>query len=220
MVEPLHPTERPRRERLRLAIEDFYARSSRRRHPEGEWRGGLWYPSESERCTCCEGIQPSSTNRQALESHCRKQVHVAALYGLPIGELKAAVRDDRKRGSSIAQYVAASFVGPRPRSAETFAEMAGRAREEAFERVSTALAQGLPLFERLHALKGGEELEELSLAPLIEAGTASAERLVASLHFARSLEANLACTSALLESLRAALEEPRPKRRRAQTQGK
>lgn len=220
MVEPLHPTERPKRERLRLAIEEFYSRSTRRGHPEGEWRGGLWYPSESERRTCCEGIEPSTQNRQALESHCRCQGHVATLYGVAVGELKAAVRDDRKQGSPIAQHVASSFVGPRPRSAETFAEMGRRAREEAFERVSAALAQGLPLFERLHALKGGDELEELGIAPLLEAATASAERLVAVLHFARSLDTNLASTNALLETLKTILEEPRPKRRRAQPLGK
>ncbi len=59
-----------RSERLRLAVEEFYARSSRLSHPAGEWKEGLWYPSEGERKTCCEGIEPTIANRQALERHC------------------------------------------------------------------------------------------------------------------------------------------------------
>lgn len=209
--------ERPKPERLRLAIEDFYARSTRRGHPEGEWQDGLWYPSESERRTCCESIQPSAANRQALESHCRSQVHVAALYGLAVGEVKAAVRDDRKRGSPIAQYVVSSFVGPRPRGggAETFAELRRRARGEAFETLRMALAHSLPLFERLNGLEGAEDPDEEVLAPLLGKATVSAERLLASLTFARSLESSMAFTNALLETLKAIVEEPRPKRRRA-----
>jgi len=77
-------TEQPKSERLRLAIEEFYARSTRRSHPEGGWRNSLWYPSAAERQTCCEGIEPSIENRQALESHCRTQGHVAVRYGLPV----------------------------------------------------------------------------------------------------------------------------------------
>ncbi|HEV7672651.1 MAG TPA: hypothetical protein VGS22_29375 [Thermoanaerobaculia bacterium] len=210
-------TERPKPERLRLALEEFFGRSTRRWHPEGEWQDGLWYPSAGERQTCCEGIEPSKTNRQALESHCRKQAHVAALYGLPVGEVKAAVRDDRKRGSPIAQQVASSFVGPRPpaRGAGAFADMSRRAREEAFERLRAVLADSLPLFERLHALVGVEGPDEAVVADLLERAIASAERLVASLNFARNLEASLARSTALLETLQAMFEEPRQKRRRA-----
>ena len=87
---------RPRSERLRLAIEVFYARSTRRGHPEGDWQDGLWYPSGEERQACCKGIEPTAQNRQALESHCRTQGHVATLYSIQVGELKAAVRDDRR----------------------------------------------------------------------------------------------------------------------------
>jgi len=209
-------TEQPKSERLRLAIEEFYARSTRRSHPEGGWRNSLWYPSAAERQTCCEGIEPSIENRQALESHCRTQGHVAVRYGLPVGELKAAVRDDRKRGSPIAQQVASTFVGPRPRvgGAGAFAEMRRTAREEAFGRLHAVLADSLPLFERLYALVGVEGPDE-AVVPLLERATASAELLVASLNFARDLEASLLRSAALLETLQAILEEPRQKRRRA-----
>ncbi|HEV7670708.1 MAG TPA: hypothetical protein VGS22_19485 [Thermoanaerobaculia bacterium] len=203
---------RPKPERLRLAIEAFYARSTRKAHPEGYWQDGLWYPSASERRTCCEGFRPTPANRQALESHCRSQSHVAALYSVPLGELKAAVRDDRKRGSPIAQQVASSFVGPR--RIETFADLRQQAREEAFENLHAALAHGLPLFERLHALRDSGSREE-GMAPLLETATASAERLLATLHSARSLETIVTFGSALLETLKMILEQPKPKVRRA-----
>lgn len=208
-------TERPKPERLRLAIEDFYARSTRRGHPEGDWQDGLWYPSATERQACCEGIEPTTQNRQALESHCRSQAHAAARYGVRVGELKAAVRDDRKQGSPIAQQVASSFVGPRPPrvGAEAFAEMRRSARKETFERLRAVLADSLPLFERLRSLEGVEGPDEEVLAPLLEKASASAERLVSSLNFARSLETNLACAKALLETFKTILEEPRRKRR-------
>ena len=211
--------ERSGPERLRLAVEDFYARSTRRRHPEGEWQNGLWYPAAGERRSCCEGFQPSPANRQALESHCRTQVHVASLYGVPVGELKAAVRDDRKKGSPIGQQVASSFVGPRPRGAgaEAFHDMRRRSRLDALEKLHAALADGLPVLERLHALGGGEGPDEEVLAPLLETAAASAERVIASLHFARHLESRLVCANALLETLQAAFEVPKPKGRRSRS---
>jgi hypothetical protein len=212
----LHPDAagRPKPERLRLAIESFYARSTRRAHPEGSWQEGLWYPSASERRACCEDIRPTAANRQALESHCRSQNHVATLYGVPLGELKAAVRDDRKRGSPIAQHVAASFVGPRPRRTESFSELSQNTREETFERLHAALSHTLPLLERLHAL-GGEKGPEEEVAPLLETAFASAERLLATLNSARNLETIMTFGSALIETFQKILEQPRPKRRSA-----
>ena len=204
---------RPKPERLRLAIEDFYSRRTRKSHPEGFWQEGLWYPSPNERRACCEAIHPTAANRQALESHCRTQNHVAALYGVPLGELKAAVRDDRKQGAPIARHVASSFVGPPSRRAELFSEMRRRERDETFERLHAALSHGLPLFERLHAL-GGPGGPADDVAPLLETASASAERLVATLNSARTLEATLTFGDALLETLRTLLEEPKGKRRK------
>jgi hypothetical protein len=202
----------PKSERLRLAIEVFYARSTRRGHPEGDWRDGLWYPSAGERQACCEGIEPTAQNRQALESHCRTQGHVATLYDIAVGELKAAVRDDRKQGSPIAQRVASTFVGPRPRSTETFAELRQKGRDEAFEKLRAVLAQGLPLFERLRAIPDAENQD--AMAPLLETASESAERLLATINSARRQEAFMACASAFLETLKTTLEEPKAKRRR------
>ncbi len=195
-------------------MEDFYARSTRKTQPEGSWQDGLWCPSESERRACCEGIRPTAANRQALESHCRSQSHVASLYGVPLGELKAAVRDDRKRGSPIAQHVAASFVGPRPRGTESFSDLRQSTREETFERLHDALSHSLPLFERLHALKGeGGPKGEVAL--LLETASASTELLLATLNSARNLETIMTFGSAMLETFQKLLEQPRPKRRSA-----
>lgn len=204
---------RPKPERLRLAIEDFYSRRTRKSHPEGFWQEGLWYPSPNERRACCEGIHPTAANRQALESHCRTQNHVAALYGVPLGELKAAVRDDRKRGGPIARQVASSFVGPPSRRSESFFDLRRNTQEESFEKLHAALAESLPLLERLHALEGQGRPEEVR--PLLETAAASAEHLVATLRFARNLDAIMTFGGALLETFQTILEQPRPKRRGA-----
>ncbi len=207
---------RPKSERLRLAIENFYARSTRRGHPEGGWQDGLWYPSAGERQVCCEGIRPTIMNRQALEGHCRTQAHVATLYGVPVGELKAAVRVDRKQGSPIAQRVASTFLGPALPAAETFAELRQKARDGAFAILHTALAEGLPLFERLHASRGCAPTgdgHEMTL--LLESAAESTERLRAAIHSARSQEALMALASSLLAALKTALEPVKVKGRRA-----
>ncbi len=211
----LHPDAagRPKSERMRLAIEDFYSRSMRKTQPEGYWQEGLWYPSAGERRACCEDLRPTPANRQALESHCRSQIHVATLYGIPLGELKAAVRDDRKRGSPIAQHVASSFVGSRSRRTESFSDLGQITREETFERLDAALSHSLPLLERLHAL--GREGSPEEAARLLETATVSAERLLATLHSARNLETIMTFGSALIETFQKILEQPRPKRRSA-----
>jgi hypothetical protein len=138
---------------------------------------------------------------------------VAVLYGVPVGELKAAVRDDRKRGSPIAQRVAATFVGPRPRSIETFAELRRKGRDGAFEKLRAVLAQGLPLFERLRTFPDSEDPD--AMEPLLETASESAERLLATINSARRQEAFMACAGAFLETLKTALEEPKGKKRRA-----
>lgn len=207
---------RPKPERLRQALEDFYDRSARRRHPEGGWRDGLWYPSASERRLCCKGILPTIENRQALESHCRAQSHVAALYGVPTGELRAAVRDDRKRGSPIAQRVASSFVVSRPRASETFAQLRGKTRAEAFDKLHVALAQSLPVFERLHAWRDRLPTEDgYEMAALLETAADSAKCLLARIRLAKRQDELMSIATAFLATLQTALEEPRGKRRRA-----
>ncbi len=78
--------------RLREAVRTAIAREDRAESPRGEWRDRLWYPADDERQDCCENITPTEANRQALESHCRTQAHVARLFQVPRGELRRAVR--------------------------------------------------------------------------------------------------------------------------------
>src|SRR6185295_13141815 len=92
---PSHAGE-PSDGRVRLALETYLARVNRREQPAGEWREGLWFPSSGERQSCCEGIEPTAANRQALDSHCRTQGHVAVLYGVSVDDLRAVVRARRR----------------------------------------------------------------------------------------------------------------------------
>jgi hypothetical protein len=78
--------------RLREAVRTAIAREDRTESPRGEWRDRLWYPADDERQDCCENITPTEGNRQALESHCRTQAHVARLFKVPRGELRREVR--------------------------------------------------------------------------------------------------------------------------------
>ncbi len=199
-------------ERLRLAIEEFYGRSQRQRHPQGEWLDGLWFPSELERRSCCEEIQPTVRNRQALEGHCRTQAHVAALFEIRIGELKAAVRADRKAGSPIADRVISSFLAPPLLGFGAFDAFRRQARRKAFERLEDAVALCMPLMEQLRALKG-EDGEEADI-PLLENASARVEFLLTAIKHSESQLSNLACTGALLETLSAQLEESKRKGRR------
>jgi hypothetical protein len=81
--------------RLQQAVRVALAREVRTESPDGEWEDGLWLPSPQERRPCCEGVVPSPANRQALESHCRTQRHVAQLFDVPLAELKSAIRRSR-----------------------------------------------------------------------------------------------------------------------------
>ncbi len=90
--------------RLQQAVRAARAREARTESPEGEWEDGVWLPSAQERRSCCEGITPTLANRQALESHCRTQRHVAQLFDVPLAELKSAIR--RSRGEEGGRAVA------------------------------------------------------------------------------------------------------------------
>jgi len=185
--------------RLRLALEAFYARSARREQPDGEWRDRLWYPSQRERQACCEGIVPTLDNRQALDSHCRTQVHVAALYGVSVADLKAAVRAERKlRASLSAPAAVAASQSRRPASGQALYELSLKSRNEGLDELRQALEGCLPLFERLRSEPSGEDLPLL-----LEEALAGAKRLFAAIDYTRTLEASVRFSQAVLTSLRA-----------------
>ncbi len=204
----------PRPERLRQAVEELLLRKQRIRHPEGEWREGLWFPSNQERRSCCVQ-RPTAANRQALESHCRTQNHVAALFEVQLGELKAVVRKDRRDGSPIAKQILATFVAP-PRIGqdELFDKFRTRSRSEAFAQINHALTDCMPI---LQALQTAISQDQESAAYRLKEAADSVENLRAALRGSRALEAQMASSGALLATLSAQLEQLKSKRRRSRS---
>lgn len=89
-------------EKLEKAVDEYYARQDRTRHPAGHFdNGGRFYLSETERRPCCEGIrEPSRQHPNSLNTHCRSILHIAALFDVPETDLRRAVRakrDDKLR---------------------------------------------------------------------------------------------------------------------------
>ena len=205
----------PRPERLRRAVEEFHLRKQRIRHPKGDWREGLWFPSNQERRSCCVQ-RPTAANRQALESHCRTQTHVAALFEIQLGELKAVLREDRKRGGPTARQVIATYVAAPPPIAqgEFFDEFRTRSRREAFAKVNHELTECLPLLQALQAAISQDQ--ESAVYRLKEAAD-SVENLRAAIRCSEALEARIASSGALLATLSAQFEQQKPKRRRSRS---
>ena len=146
--------------RLRLALEALLARESRAQGPEGEWREGLWFPSPSERRPCCESLLPTPANKQALESHCRSAAHVAALYDVPVLELRRALRKARYAQEEGESRPAAS---PKPSSnTERLARVSRAARSEAFTLLRAEARQLADAFGELADLDESAPAEELA----------------------------------------------------------
>ncbi len=148
--------------RLLLALEALIARESRAQGPEGDWIQGLWYPSPSERRPCCEGLLPTPGNKQALESHCRSAIHVAALFEVPVVDLRRAFRLARRaqdRNSSRPE------IAPLARTAthtEVLVRVSRAARSEAFTDLRTKARQGPHLIEALANLDEQAPAEEVT----------------------------------------------------------
>lgn len=66
------------------ALAEFRALSNREIHPEGEFdKAGRWYPSDYERCDCCDSIRaPSRAYPYSYMVHCRTLKHVCCKYGV------------------------------------------------------------------------------------------------------------------------------------------
>jgi len=70
---------------IEQAFEEYQARQSRQKHPDGTFdNGGRWYPSAEEEQVCCRRIRtPSRRWPYSLLTHCRTLRHIAKLYGVP-----------------------------------------------------------------------------------------------------------------------------------------
>ncbi len=166
--------------RLRLALDEFLSRAARRSHPEGEWQEGLWRPSPQERQACCDAIRPSTANRQALESHCRSQAHVAALFGVDPVDLKTAIREERKEALRAPGDA-------RPEQARVLNEEGNRVslllRELIVRRLRKAAGRATPAIERLRRIEAEEEL-----TPALANAREAAEGLLEAIGVAELME--------------------------------
>jgi hypothetical protein len=164
--------------RLREATAVAIAREQREACPEGEWRDRLWYPSPEERRVCCEKIHPCEANRQALESHCRTQAHVAQLYGVPLAALRSSLQSTRKLASSRRHASVAS-----DRRALALYEISQGVRTEAFQELQEEARLFASLVQRLISFE-----TEGSAAALLEEVATGLERLQKIVEYCRKLE--------------------------------
>ena len=185
--------------RLALALEAFLARESRAQGPEGEWREGLWFPSPNERRPCCDGLQPSPGNKQALESHCRSAAHVAALYEVPVLDLRRALKRAR-----IAQEAAPSQpAGSAARSmtnTERLARVSRAARSEAFNALRAEAQQCAGLFGDLSRLDDSASADEV--AQILEGAKSRLQAVNESLENAMQMELVFRVSGMAVERLR------------------
>ena len=76
------------------AVQTYLARQARRAHPDGFFDNAKrWYPSDDERCDCCDATRsPSRAWPQSLNKHCRSAQHIANLFCVDVTELRRAIR--------------------------------------------------------------------------------------------------------------------------------
>ena len=74
---------------IKAAIE-YLLRRDRIDHPDGQTqKGNKWYPSDTERKTCCNSIRsPSRAYPWSLMTHCRTLPHIANLYDCDLDKVK------------------------------------------------------------------------------------------------------------------------------------
>lgn len=90
------PLSRPSGYRsLAAAVTEYKRRVNRQSHPKGTFeKNGAWYPDpDREEQDCCAHVRrPSRAWPYSLMKHCRSVEHVAALFGVPVQELRRAAR--------------------------------------------------------------------------------------------------------------------------------
>lgn len=185
--------------RLGLALEAFLARESRAQGPEGEWREGLWFPSPNERRPCCEGLQPTPANKQALESHCRSAAHVAALFEVPVLDLRRALKRARI-GQEAAPSPSAGSPARSMTNTERLARVSRAARSEAFAALRAEAQQGAGIFGDLSRLDDSASADEV--AQLLEGAKIRLQAVNESLENAMQMELVFRVSGMAVERLR------------------
>ena len=79
---------------LTAALYEWKRLQDRRQHPDGFFdKQGRWYPSEYERCECCDKIRsPSRAFPYSYNRHCRSVEHVANKFGVDVKALRRETR--------------------------------------------------------------------------------------------------------------------------------
>lgn len=69
-------------EDLAYILYQYNERKTHNEDPEGSYdNAGRWYPSDNERCPCCDAIrEPSRSSRYTLLDHCASLGHCAMLH--------------------------------------------------------------------------------------------------------------------------------------------
>ena len=79
------------------AVELIMAYETNRDRPNGSYDSrGRWYPSDTEKCSCCNQIRwPSARYPYSLLKHCYSLKHIAVKLGVDQKELRRAVKENR-----------------------------------------------------------------------------------------------------------------------------
>lgn len=88
---------------LAAAVKTFRSRQARYDHPDGCFdNANRWYPSDDERCDCCDYIRsPSRVWPNSLNTHCRSAEHVANLFNVDVTLLRRAARAADKANAPV-----------------------------------------------------------------------------------------------------------------------
>lgn len=75
---------------LQMAINEYQDRKSRLVNPDGTFdNAGRWYPSDEEKCKCCQSVrEPSARYPYSLIKHCRTTNHIANLYDVNVKDMR------------------------------------------------------------------------------------------------------------------------------------
>ena len=172
--------------RLQEAARTAIAREERMESPRGEWQDRLWFPADDERQACCENITPTESNRQALESHCRTQAHIAKLFQVPLPELRRAVklaRDSADRGSGGPALSLHTLGSPGGR-ADVLFEASRSAHGDALQELRAEAKRFERVLPRLIAApESGDALLEL-----LEEASTGVDRLHLTIEYCRQAE--------------------------------
>jgi hypothetical protein len=145
-----------------VAADRFLARQSGAEEPEGSWIDRVWLPSNRERRSCCEGLEPDRLkDPQKLKIHCRTLLHVARLFDVDNGHLRVELRNRRKASEVQRTEEAAAVLAAV--NIDRLRAKPGRPLRPA-RREEPASAEALVLDTRLVALIADKRVELRALA--------------------------------------------------------